>query len=60
MLEIGRGGQRLNRFIGKLFCKETAEPIAKCFSRKVALGALKLKANKFEAIGLRAAKSLDS
>jgi hypothetical protein len=29
MLEIGRGGQRLDSFIGELFCEEMAKPIAK-------------------------------
>src|SRR5580658_4620285 len=51
ILEIGRGGQRLNRFIGKLLREETAKIIAKCFSRKVSLDPLKLQANKFETVG---------
>jgi hypothetical protein len=46
VLEIGRGGQRLDRFVGKLFCQEMAEAIAKCLARKIALGAPELEANK--------------
>ena len=59
MLEIRRGGQRLDRFIGKLLREEMAEAIAKSFARKIALRALKFHANKFETVGLGAAESLD-
>jgi hypothetical protein len=59
MFEIERGGQRFQSFIRKLFREETTERIAKCFARKVALGALEFEANKFETIGLGAAETLD-
>jgi hypothetical protein len=59
MLEIGRGGEKFQGFLRELRSKETAQPVAKCLPRKIALGALKLEANKFEAVRLRAPESLD-
>jgi hypothetical protein len=59
VFEIGRGGQRLDRFVGELPRQEMAEAIAKSFARRIALGAFELEANKFEAVGLGAAESLD-
>src|SRR5580704_14912120 len=60
MFKIGRSGQRLDRFVGKLFRQDMAKTIAKCFAGKVALSALKFQTNKFEAVGLGASESLDS
>jgi hypothetical protein len=59
MLEIGRGGQRLDSFIRELFREEAAEAIAKRLARKVALGAFKFEANEFEAVGPGASETLD-
>jgi hypothetical protein len=41
-----------------LFGKETAERIAEGFTREVALGALVLEANEFEAVGFGAPETL--
>src|ERR1700676_44783 len=59
MFEIGRGGQRHDSLVGKLFRQEMAEATAKSFARKVSLAALKFHANKFEAVRLGTAESLD-
>ena len=58
VFEIGRGAQRFDRFLRKLLGEKMAEAIAKG-PGKIALGALELHANKFEAVGLGAAESLD-
>src|SRR5271165_1678464 len=60
MLEIGRNRQSLQSFIGKLFREKTAEGIAECFAREVALGALVFEANEFEPVRLGASEALDS
>lgn len=59
VLEIGRAGKRMQRFIGKLLGEDAAEARARFLARQIARGRVELQADEFEAIGPGAAKALD-
>ena len=59
MLEIGRAGQRFQRFVGKLLREDSAEARARLLTREIARGRVELQANEFEAIWPGPAKALD-
>src|SRR5271168_4657152 len=59
MLEIGRNGQRLDGFVGKLLREDLLEARAEFFTIELARGTLKIQANEFEAMRFGASKALN-
>lgn len=59
VFEIGRNGERFQRFVRKLLGEDAAEARAQFLARHIARGASELRADELQAIGPGAAEALD-